>query len=89
MKYAIIDGSAVSSMAEIHRTLAEQLSLPEWYGNNLDALHDQLTAIGEPTLLQLLHWEDAESSLGRYAQGALRAIEDAVEENPYLNVIFL
>lgn len=89
MKEVTIDCRGFVPRSDLHRAFADALSFPDWYGNNLDALHDQLTAIGEPTLLQLLHWEDAESSLGRYAQGARRAIEDAVEENPHLNVIFL
>ena len=43
MKFAIIDGSTVTSMADVHAALAQQLAFPEWYGGNLDALHDCFT----------------------------------------------
>ena len=41
MKFAIIDGRTVTSMADVHAALAQQLAFPEWYGGNLDALHLQ------------------------------------------------
>ena len=47
MKQVIINGAAVTSMADIHRILAEELAFPEWYGGNLDALHDCLTDLHE------------------------------------------
>ena len=74
---------------DLHDAFARALSFPDWYGNNLDALHDQLASICQPTHLQLLHWADAEASLGRYALGAKRAILDAAGENPNFTVTFL
>jgi len=84
MKYAIIDGSAVSSMAEIHRTLAEQLSLPEWYGNNLDALHDCLTELHEETVISIVHSEVLLETLGSAYSRLCRVLADSAEENPYI-----
>lgn len=89
MKEVTIDCRGFVARSDLHRAFAGALSFPDWYGNNLDALHDQLTSIGEPTRLLLLHWEAAEASLGRYAQGARRAILDAAGENPHLSVLFL
>ena len=36
---------------DLHRALAEGLHFPAWYGGNLDALHDCLTDLNEPTEL--------------------------------------
>ena len=47
----VLDGSSVGSREALHRTLAAGLRLPDWYGGNLDALHDCLTDITEPTEL--------------------------------------
>ena len=44
----VLDGSSVGSREVLHRTLAAGLRLPDWYGGNLDALHDCLTDITRP-----------------------------------------
>lgn len=44
------------SLAEVHRVLRETLSLPDYYGENLDALWDCLT--GEVTLPLSVVWLD-------------------------------
>ena len=36
----ILDGGSVGSRETLHRTLAAGLHFPDWYGGNLDALHD-------------------------------------------------
>lgn len=88
MKEITIDCRGFIPRSDLHDAFAKALSFPDWYGNNLDALHDQLTSIGEETRIELLCWADAEASLGRYALGAKRAILDAAEANPNLLVIF-
>lgn len=87
MKEITVECRAILSRSELHDAFAEALSFPDWYGGNLDALHDQLTAICEETVIHLLHWEEAEEAMGRYAICAKRAILDAAEENPQLQVI--
>ena len=47
----ILDGGSVGSRQALHQTLAAGLRFPDWYGGNLDALHDCLTDITEPTEL--------------------------------------
>ena len=88
MKYALIDGNAVSSMEDIHRTLVEQLAFPDWYGNNLDALHDCLTDLGEETVIALLHGEILAEKLEAGYARLCRVLSDAAEENPYLTIQF-
>lgn len=41
MKY-VLDASKMTDKAISHAYLKEVLNLPEYYGNNLDALHDCL-----------------------------------------------
>ena len=50
MEYTI-DCAGIVDRKELHRLLAETLSFPHWYGHNLDALYDCLTAISTPTHL--------------------------------------
>lgn len=87
MKHITIDCAAIDSRESLHRTFSEALSLPEWYGNNLDALHDLLTSISEDTTLEIQNWAAAEAALGNYARAARRCLTHA-ERNPHLSVVF-
>lgn len=69
-----------------HTYLAGSLSLPDWYGRNLDALYDCLADMG-PCALVL---EDADSLRreGGYGGRILDAIDDAARANPGLTVAY-
>lgn len=41
----ILDFSDFQYLGEVHKIIQEKLELPEWYGENLDALWDALTGI--------------------------------------------
>ena len=88
MKEITIDCRGFASRSDLHKAFAEELSFPEWYGNNLDALHDQLTSIGEGTVIHLQNWSEAEASMGRYALCAVRAVADAQQKNPNIRLLF-
>jgi len=88
MKQVIINGAAVSSMADIHRLLAAELNFPEWYGHNLDALHDCLTEIGAETSITILQPETLLETLGSGCTRLYRVLADSAEENPYLTIRF-
>ena len=47
----VLDGSSVGSREALHQALSALLAFPAYYGKNLDALHDCLTDITEPTEL--------------------------------------
>ena len=63
-----------------HGYLAAQFGFPTYYGRNLDALHDLLTEIGDPTAVYWL----APEPLTREQRRILRVFKDAERENPYL-----
>lgn len=85
MKEIIIDCSGLESPRQLHQILAEKLEFPQWYGCNLDALHDLLTALTEETSLTLLHLD----ALGRFSIGFHRVLEDSRQENPHFQITFL
>ncbi|MBR3630340.1 MAG: barstar family protein [Oscillospiraceae bacterium] len=76
-----LDGRQLSDKAEAHLYLQEMLAFPEYYGRNLDALFDVLTENSKDTLLWILHAEAVHPSI-------TAVLEDAMEENPFLTVIF-
>ena len=77
-----INCTKIGSMAQMHEKLARELDFPEWYGRNLDALHDCLTAISEDTRLTFLHVP----ALPFPSTGLLRVLRDSETENPHLEI---
>ena len=82
MKQCIVDCSAVRNPEEFHDYLVGVLTLPDWYGTNLDALYDCLTSITEETHITLLHFDQLEDM---YA-GFRDVFEDAADSNPRIQI---
>ncbi len=85
MKEITINCTKISSMAEMHDALVRELNFPAWYGRNLDALHDCLTAICEDTRLNFLHFP----ALPFPTAGFLRVLRDSESENPHLEIFLI
>lgn len=79
-----VNCSVISSREEFHRVLARLLDFPEWYGHNLDALHDLLTAVSAPTHLHFYNWECTAS----FSRGFRKVLTDAEAETPRLHLYF-
>ncbi len=89
MREITIDCLWIRDRAGFHETIAKALEFPEWYGGNLDALHDCLTDIHEETRVRLLNWEALEANLGNMSGGAKKVILHAASANPRLSVTFI
>ncbi len=86
MKTVIIDGSKMTSRERAHAILAEKLSFPDFYGGNLDALHDSLSEIGEPTQIIFENSDEIVNSLGTYGTALLQVINISARETGMLTV---
>ena len=84
---ALIDGAAIETREQLHDALARQLSFPDYYGRNLDALFDCLTELREETELRLVRRDELFAHLGVYADILQNVLRDACEENPHLHLI--
>ncbi len=80
-----IDCTQIFSARELHEALHKTLQLPQWYGYNLDALYDCLTAITEETTLTFEHFLPAPA----FARGFMKVFSDADRKNPHLSFRFL
>ena len=69
-----------------HALIKERLRLPDWYGNNLDALNDCLGEIGEPTRIIVRYTPALEEALGDYGVRIIRVLEQAAKENKNLTI---
>ena len=83
-----IDAAAFETRYRTHAALKEIFAGYDYYGSNLDALHDVLTSIAPDTILRIIHFETAEQKLGTYAASLRRVFLESGEENPHLTVRF-
>lgn len=87
MKEVNLRGGELCSMAEVHRVFAETLGFPGWYGGNLDALYDLLTA--ESGEVRIVLWEEEllRQTLGARYRALLHVLRDAAEENDKISIV--
>jgi len=86
MRKLTLDCSQISTKAGLHLRLNELLALPDYYGNNLDALADCLSELHQETCLTLEQPEALEQALGDYAERFFRLLEHCAAENPFFHV---
>ena len=83
MKQVTIRCTGLTEPWQLHREFARALEFPQWYGGNLDALHDCLMQLGEDTQLILVDFYGLPFS----TRGFARVLEDSMEENPRLDIL--
>ncbi len=81
-----IDLSGVSGREELHARLRAALPLPDWYGNNLDALRDVLTESGGGWDIRFRNAGRASESAADYIAVLRRMCADAAAETPGLTI---
>lgn len=84
MRRIELDGTCLCRREQAMDYLSGRLELPEWWGRNLDALHDCLTDPGEPTVLVLIDRSAVEET--PFGRMLLRVLKDATEESPLLRL---
>lgn len=82
----ILDGEKMTTKESAHDHLYEQFSFPAYYGRNLDALYDLLSAISQPTQILLASRDAMIEALDTYGDEMLETFEQAAAENP--NITF-
>lgn len=82
----VLDGRRMLDKEILYLYLRQELPLPGLGGDNLDALHDHLSAIRGPLLLKLCYAEAMELRLGDYARRFQRMLLDSAAQNPGLQV---
>lgn len=88
MKDCVIQGDLIFDWETLYDQFAEDLELPEWFGRNLDALHDCLTDLTD-SQITIYHWQDLSSRLGKKTDALRQVLTDAGLENPHLTVSIL
>ena len=84
MKTIIIDFSKCKYPIDLHNEIREKLELPEWYGNNLDALWDMLTGFIETPITITVTFKPETQAAENLRESVLKIIEtfkEASEED--------
>ena len=75
MEEKIIDCTKIKTREDLHRIFRETLVFPEWYGNNLDALHDCLMERNVMEI-EVEHAEEMLAALGKYGEKLMQVLDD-------------
>ena len=84
MKQITLDGNLLADAAQVHDYLKECLKFPEYYGRNLDALHDCLGDLDDVEIT--ITAPDEESAIFQKVLCIFRAAD---RENESLKIIVL
>jgi len=87
MKRVTLSAAEWTTPEKAHAALAQALAFPEYYGNNLDALHDCLTTLGDAQLV-ITGCAQASAQMEKWP-GFLAVFCDSAEENPALDIRLL
>ena len=77
----VLNGKEMKTRDELHNTLKLKLDLPDYYGNNLDALWDCLTGwVDLPLTIKWINFNKSKLYLGEYAEKTRDIFQDAQNE---------
>ena len=88
MRECIIHGDRITGWDMLYDQLSADLSLPEWFGRNLDARYDCLTDLHD-SQITIYHWSALSEHLGGKASALRQVLTDAGLENASLTVSIL
>lgn len=82
MNHFVLDFSEIRTVVELHQYLKEVFALPEYYGNNMDALWDCLSCCyDESTTIELRYMDTLRRNLEKTALTMLEVFQDLHNED--------
>jgi ribonuclease inhibitor len=88
MKEIHLNGSRMTDKASTHGYLKRKLALPDYYGENLDALWDCLTTDFSGKKIIIHKPQTIVDNLGSYGEAIIQLFREAEEENEFIQVSF-
>lgn len=89
MEEILLDGVEMTDRKKSHSYIKEKLALPDYYGNNLDALWDCLSTDFSQKKIVIVHPEKLVESMGYYGEQLIAVFQETAFTNPFLNVKIL
>ena len=72
----ILNGDRMTDLESLHAHLKDRLNLPDYYGENLDALNDCLSSTTQRELIVLRRFSDFAEYQGEYGLTLLQVFSD-------------
>ena len=85
MRYIVLNGKEYAARKDFYQDIREKMEFPDYFGNNLDALHDCLSEVREETVILLRNRAVFEENLGSYVQKIERVLKESAKENDRLS----
>lgn len=89
MKEIRLNGAEMVDKATTHAYLKRKLSLPDYYGANLDALWDCLSTDFSPKTISINNPAMIVEHLGPYGESIIKLFREIAAENRYIKVNIL
>ncbi len=83
-----LNGGQLTDRQQLHEAIAQQLRLPDYYGENLDALWDILSSWNEPLQIVVEDSGRLIGGLGSYGEAVLQLFQEAEAENSVISVVY-
>ena len=81
-----LNGNSMGTKELAHLYLKWKLELPDYYGENLDALWDILSVHSEPLEIRLDNKDKLIEHLGDYGESIIDLLNDVSEENSNISI---
>ncbi|MBQ6817938.1 MAG: barstar family protein [Bacilli bacterium] len=82
-----LDFKMIENKGELHQYLKEKLGFPDYYGNNLDALYDELTDLEDNTIIEIKNFNFFQEKELKYSNLLLEVFNDVIDQNPSIQII--
>ena len=85
-RHVTLSGNRIKTKDALHAFLAKKLNFPDYYGKNLDALHDCLGAYRTPLHITVTYTEQIKENLGSYGETFLQLLHNITEKNRLISI---
>ena len=82
----MLNSKNMTTKDQSHKYIKQKLKLVDHYGENLDALWDELSTYDKPIKITIVNAEKLLVKLGDYGEDLIKVFQDAEEENNNINV---
>lgn len=83
-----LDGNELENRHKMHAFFSEKITVPEYFGANLDALYDVLSEYDEDVDFILTREKTRRIARSEYAWKVVMIIARCAQENPHIHILF-